>query len=67
VERLRAVVGSAFLAIAAAPPNLFEPDVDIADLERGEIVINTFAGDDKGFIHALQQIIGGHTGAEEGV
>jgi len=64
-ERLRAVLGSAFVLTIAPSANLFEPDVNIADLERGEVRINSFVGDDKGFVDALQRIVGGQTGAEE--
>jgi hypothetical protein len=44
--------------------SLFDSDVDVADLEQGEVVVEAFIGDDKGFIGALQHIVGGQTGAE---
>lgn len=61
-ERLRAILGSAFVSKAAPWANLFEKSVDLADLDRSEILINTFPGDDSGFIAALQSIVGGATG-----
>jgi 5-methylcytosine-specific restriction protein B len=63
-ERLRAVLGSAFVTTEAMPADLFEKDVDLLDLERGSVVVNDFAGDDPGFLIALRQIVGGQTGAE---
>lgn len=62
-ERLRAILGSAFVGAAPPQANLFEQDVDLADPDRSEIVINTFPGDDAGFIAALQKIAGGATDA----
>jgi 5-methylcytosine-specific restriction enzyme B len=62
-ERLRAILGSAFVGKTTPPVNLFEKEVDLADLDRSEVLINTFPGDDAGFIAALQSIVGGATGA----
>lgn len=64
-EHLRAVLGSAFVSMNAAPADLFDNDVDIANLDRGELVVKAFVGDDAGFIAALQKIVGGKTGAED--
>ena len=64
-ERLRAILGSAFVKTESAPADLFEHDVDLADLERGAVGVNDFGGDDPGFLAALQRIVGGQTGADD--
>jgi hypothetical protein len=63
--RLRAVLGSAFVTTSTPPADLFENDVDLADLERGVVTVKDFSGDDAGFLSALQQIVGGQTGADD--
>jgi hypothetical protein len=64
-ERLRAVLGSAFVTMNAPVANLFENDVGLADLGRGEVVVETFVGENHKFLAALQQIVGGQTGADD--
>lgn len=64
-DRLRAVLGSAFVATEAVSANLFEGDVDLADLDRGTVTIKRFGGDEPGFLAALQRIVGSQTGADE--
>ena len=64
-ERLRAVLGSAFVTMEPVPADLFENDVDLADLKRGAVGVNDFGGNDPGFLAALQRIVGGHIGADD--
>jgi hypothetical protein len=66
-DRLRAVLGSAFVTTETPPADLFESTVNLDDLDRGEIIVKTFAAGDAAFIAALQQIAGGQTGADDDV
>ena len=57
-ERLRAVLGKAFLTVQQSAGDLFESDVDVADTDRSDSVICEFENDDAGLLAALKQIAG---------
>jgi len=55
-ERLKAVLGAAFMAKPPDTNGLFEPGVDVRDGETMQAEIEGFEGDDGGFLAALKNI-----------
>ncbi|MDP9316739.1 MAG: hypothetical protein M3R24_38770, partial [Chloroflexota bacterium] len=57
-ERLRAVLGSAFITEQKPDARLFDTALDIIDPDRTLALVELFDGDDTGFMQALQQLAG---------
>lgn len=57
-ERLRAVLGPDFAKDEKSAAQLFDVGSDLVDFERATVKIELFAGDDTGFIAALQKLAG---------